>query len=453
MASTYKWLLANFLEVMMNKHPKFVVTDADEAMKEAINEIFPNTTHKLCGWHLQKNATLKIKDPELCESFQKFIYAKWDVDEFEEEWSKLVEEFGGSDMSWIDKQYENKESINNFIKRFVHSRHNILELVENLERALQDYHNNKMVSQFKTINSDPVLTTGLPSLELCATNIYTREIFKLRVKIFIVVYDRNEKKLECECCHWDHEGYPCSNMLCVLRREDVDEFSESLILKRWTRDAKKYTNDQTVESTANDAEKGFLMRYGAMSVATMWMSFLAAQEVPLFGDTMNKVTRWTKDIEKRCSIKRQNGVTDVLYPAAEFIGDPCVAKTKGAPKLKKNETRKRSCSNCFVKGHTKRHCPKLVDEGDRSHDHLPSRCTDTDELIYAKIAKFYRQQKSLLVPLGVRIMGATVVQNLVLSSWVLNRICTHRIGSMNSDGCVQVFDLEILMNSNTLPGS
>ncbi|XP_016195881.1 uncharacterized protein LOC107636924 [Arachis ipaensis] len=344
-----------------------------------------------------KNATLKIKDPGLCESFKKFIYAKWDVDEFEEEWSKLVEEFGG---------------INNFIKRFVHSRHNILELVENLERALRDYHNTEMVAQFKTINFDPVLTTGLQSLEICATNIYTREIFKLvrkqieevvsldiihsqplsttmvykicafqkRVKTFTVVYDRNEKKLEFECCHWDHEGYPCSHMLCVLRREDVDELSESLILKRWIRDAKKYTNDQTVESTANDAEKGFLMRYGAMLVATMWMSFLAAQEVPLFGDMMNEVTRWTKDLEKRCSIKRQNGVTDVLHPAAEFIGDPCVAKTKGAPKLKKNETRKRSsCSNCFVKGHTKRHCPKLVDEGDRSHDHLPSRCTDTDE--------------------------------------------------------------------------
>ncbi|XP_016195886.1 protein FAR-RED ELONGATED HYPOCOTYL 3-like [Arachis ipaensis] len=445
MASTYKWLLANFLEVMMNKHPKVVVTDADEAMKEVINEIFPNTTHKLCGWHLQKNATLNIKDLGLRKSFKKFIYAKWDVNEFEEEWSKLVEEFGGSDMSWIDKQYENKESwareflqdkfcagfrttsrcegIKNFIKRFVHSRHNILELVENLERALRDYRNNEMVAQFKTINSDPVLTTGLPSLELCAANIYTREIFKLvrkqieevvsldiihsqplsttmvykicafqkRVKIFTVVYDRNEKKLECECCHWDHEGYPCSHMLCVLRREDIDELPESLILKRWTRDAKKYTNDQTVESSANDAEKGFLMRYSAMLVATIWMSFLAAQEVLLFGDTMNEVTRWTKDLEKRCNIKRQNGVTNVLHPAAEFIGDPCVAKTKGAPKLKKNETRKRSCSNCFVKGHTKRHCPKLVDEGDRSHDHFPSRCTDTDETIYAKIAKFSKE--------------------------------------------------------------
>ncbi|RYQ83395.1 hypothetical protein Ahy_B10g102067 [Arachis hypogaea] len=355
-----------------------------------------NCQAKLC-LYFDKSATI----------WRKFIYTKWDVDEFEEEWSKLVEEFGGSDTSWIDKQYENKESwaraflrdkfyvgfrttlrcegINNFIKRFVHSRHSILELVENLERALRDYHNNEMVAQFKTINSDHVLTTGLQSLELCVANIYTREIFKLSTPFHkygiqdlcfskegqnIYSCDHNEKKLECECCHWDHEGYPCSHMLCVLRRKDVDEFPESLILKRLTRDAKKYIDNQTVESTVNDAEKGLLMRYGAMSVATMWMSFLAAQKVPLFGDTMNEVTRWTKDLEKRCSIKMQNGVTDVLHPVAKFVGDPCVAKTKGAPKLKKNETRKRSCSNCL-----------LVDEGDRSHDHLPSRCTDTDEYV------------------------------------------------------------------------
>ncbi|RYQ99900.1 hypothetical protein Ahy_B07g087909 [Arachis hypogaea] len=30
MTSTYNWLLAKFLEVMMNKHSKVVVTDADE---------------------------------------------------------------------------------------------------------------------------------------------------------------------------------------------------------------------------------------------------------------------------------------------------------------------------------------------------------------------------------------------------------------------------------------
>ncbi|RYR52442.1 hypothetical protein Ahy_A06g027361 [Arachis hypogaea] len=64
MASTYKWLLANFLEVMMNKHPKVAVTDADEAMKEAINEIFPNTTHS-CADGIFKKCYFENQRPRL----------------------------------------------------------------------------------------------------------------------------------------------------------------------------------------------------------------------------------------------------------------------------------------------------------------------------------------------------------------------------------------------------
>ncbi|KAL4294038.1 hypothetical protein AHAS_Ahas18G0188100 [Arachis hypogaea] len=41
----YTWLLQNFLEVMLNKSPSVVVTDGDEAMKAAIQEIFPNVTY------------------------------------------------------------------------------------------------------------------------------------------------------------------------------------------------------------------------------------------------------------------------------------------------------------------------------------------------------------------------------------------------------------------------
>ncbi|KAK7290067.1 hypothetical protein RIF29_04223 [Crotalaria pallida] len=54
--ATYKWLLKTFLVAMCNKHPTSVVTDGDNAMREAIKEVFPNATHRLCAWHLQKNA-------------------------------------------------------------------------------------------------------------------------------------------------------------------------------------------------------------------------------------------------------------------------------------------------------------------------------------------------------------------------------------------------------------
>ncbi|RYR28532.1 hypothetical protein Ahy_B01g052678 [Arachis hypogaea] len=68
------------------------------------------------------------------------------------------------------------EAINNFIKRFICIRQSLLELVQNLEHTLRDYRNNELVSQFKTLFGEPVLTTGLEALELSAANFYTREI-------------------------------------------------------------------------------------------------------------------------------------------------------------------------------------------------------------------------------------------------------------------------------------
>lgn len=67
---TYKWLLETFLEAMGNKHPNIVVTDGDGVMREAIKQVFPNATHRLCAWHLQKNACEKCKESGFPEAFQ-----------------------------------------------------------------------------------------------------------------------------------------------------------------------------------------------------------------------------------------------------------------------------------------------------------------------------------------------------------------------------------------------
>ena len=110
-ADTYKWLLENFLDVMMKKQPSVVVTDGDKAMMEAIKVVFPEATHQLCAWHLQKNATSNIKDTEFCEAFRKCIYANFDPDEFEEYWHKMVENFELHNNKWVKKTYKRKEML------------------------------------------------------------------------------------------------------------------------------------------------------------------------------------------------------------------------------------------------------------------------------------------------------------------------------------------------------
>ena len=79
----------------------------------------------------------------------------------------MVGKFELHDNKWVKKAYRRKEmwantylrdkfsagvrttspceGINSFIKRFIKSRHNTLELVQNLDHTVRDYRNNELV--------------------------------------------------------------------------------------------------------------------------------------------------------------------------------------------------------------------------------------------------------------------------------------------------------------------
>nr|XP_025680163.1 protein FAR1-RELATED SEQUENCE 5-like [Arachis hypogaea] len=61
----YTRLWENFLEVMCSRQPSVVVTDGDNSIREAIQAVFPNATHRLCAWHFDKNVTSNVKDDNL----------------------------------------------------------------------------------------------------------------------------------------------------------------------------------------------------------------------------------------------------------------------------------------------------------------------------------------------------------------------------------------------------
>ena len=50
---SYVWLLSTFSEAMIQKHPISVITDGDLAMQRAIRLVWPNSSHRLCIWHIE----------------------------------------------------------------------------------------------------------------------------------------------------------------------------------------------------------------------------------------------------------------------------------------------------------------------------------------------------------------------------------------------------------------
>ncbi|KAL4300990.1 protein FAR1-RELATED SEQUENCE 9-like [Arachis hypogaea] len=162
------------------------------------------------------------------------------------------------------------EGINAFIKGFLKSTDSVLELVHSLDQVVKDYRNNEVTAQFYSAYYTPVLTTSLDLIELFATKVNTRAVFRevkkqikgvatllIRGKESIsmtsvyqfskmgkpnkthrVLYDPNEEKIECECSMWNSEGIPCSHIFCVMKFEGLEEIPARLILSRWCKDAK-----------------------------------------------------------------------------------------------------------------------------------------------------------------------------------------------------------------------
>ncbi|KAM0928041.1 hypothetical protein ACQ4PT_002234 [Festuca glaucescens] len=53
-ADTFEWLFESFMEVMEGKKPTLILTDQDQAMRNAILAIFPDAWHRFCLWHILK---------------------------------------------------------------------------------------------------------------------------------------------------------------------------------------------------------------------------------------------------------------------------------------------------------------------------------------------------------------------------------------------------------------
>jgi hypothetical protein len=54
---SFIWLFETFVIAMEGNHPSTIFTDPDAAMAGAIAYVFPNTSHRLCLWHIYLNAS------------------------------------------------------------------------------------------------------------------------------------------------------------------------------------------------------------------------------------------------------------------------------------------------------------------------------------------------------------------------------------------------------------
>ncbi|KAJ1438939.1 Zinc finger, SWIM-type [Sesbania bispinosa] len=184
---TYVWLLNQFVKAMKGNEPKAVITDGDNAMKNAIKRVFPNAHHRLCAWNLLCNETSNVGKPGFTAKLKKCMIGDYDLDEFRQMWDEL--------------------SICDSGKR-------------------------------KTIWHLYMVTLCCGLYKNGYNDIFIVCKPRRGGKEWQVTYNPSNNDFKCVCMRMESWGLACEHIVVVLVHMSIDELPRCLVLKRWSKGAK-----------------------------------------------------------------------------------------------------------------------------------------------------------------------------------------------------------------------
>ncbi|KQK16660.2 hypothetical protein BRADI_1g29812v3 [Brachypodium distachyon] len=250
----FVWLFNTFLEAMDGIAPANIITDQDFAMRNTILEVFPETRHRNCRWHIMKKAQEKM--------------------EFELKWSAMIEKYQVQDNEDLSSLWENQtswvpayfmlsfypflqsvqrsEGFNAVLKRYVSPSNSIYDFAQQYS-VLQE----KILGAERQAEAETALTVpkkwGFSPIE--EQNTFeaismTGHSGQYGARTFRLAADIEAGMYSCECCKFDRDGIVCCHILRVMQQEgEMPENSRKLMryatMKRGFGDiAKEACDDQ-----------------------------------------------------------------------------------------------------------------------------------------------------------------------------------------------------------------
>ncbi|WMV07784.1 hypothetical protein MTR67_001169 [Solanum verrucosum] len=107
---SFVWLFQTFLKGMGGKAPKTIFTDQAHAMAAVIRQVFPNSYHRLCEWHIDRNAQKNIPQLYWKHGFRNYfdtlLWRCKSESEFEVIWQNMICDWNCAVNSWLQKLYD-----------------------------------------------------------------------------------------------------------------------------------------------------------------------------------------------------------------------------------------------------------------------------------------------------------------------------------------------------------
>ncbi|XP_056160407.1 protein FAR1-RELATED SEQUENCE 5-like isoform X1 [Syzygium oleosum] len=392
-AESFIWLFDVFLKSMGNKAPKTIFTDQDQAMAKAIRMVFPNTQHRLCTWHIGKNANQNI--PHLYHKpgfkdkyFLVLMYRCKSEDEFEATWREMEEVWGTKNNNWLRRLYDlrhkwssafgrdsftcgirssqRSESTNNVFQHMSTKTLSLVEFVHHYEEQLKHMREVESQDDYSSRGTakSQVKNNGILSH---AASVYTRTIFlkfneefvqSLSEHIssttsdgsvslytlkcmgigiqgeYVVRFDPADLSVSCECKLFESKGWLCRHALRVLNvnMSMVTVIPSSYILKRWTKDAKEgIVNDESHQMSPGPSK---FNRFSTLMHESIELMSLGAEDVHTMRILRKHMVKAKAEISSyKSSMVVTDDAGDDEYNEASLcdisVADPIRRKRKG----------------------------------------------------------------------------------------------------------------------------
>jgi hypothetical protein len=377
--------MKTWLRAMGGKPPNAIITDQDRAMKAAIKEVFPNTRHRFCLWHILKKLPEKLshvlrKDEDFKTHLNICIYKSWSKQQFEDKWHEMVEKFQLMEDGWIHSLYEEREhwapvymkdtffggmstsqrseSINAFFDKYVCKKTTLKEFVEKYKVALHDREEAEKQAYFNTWHKQPVLKTPSP-FEKQMSVIYTHEIFKkFQVEVlglsgcrivnehkdnlvttfkifdfekkeeFMVECIVSKEEISCLCHLFEYNGYLCRHSLMALQAVGVFVVPSQYIMRRWTKNVRsKQIQRKMIEDVGSSKE-----RYDCLykkAIELLEEGSLSFESYDVAFHALEETLKQCAAINKSLKLSKEKVGQNSFHEKS--LRDPQPSKTKGAP--------------------------------------------------------------------------------------------------------------------------
>jgi hypothetical protein len=107
---SYVWLFNTFFKAMGGALPHLIITDEEESMKVVITKILPDTTHRLCLWHIMDKVPEKVgpslrEDQDFWDRLNLCVWGFETREELESNWSSFINDFQVGGNEWFSTRY------------------------------------------------------------------------------------------------------------------------------------------------------------------------------------------------------------------------------------------------------------------------------------------------------------------------------------------------------------